>query len=206
MPIKQSKSIDPALKTAFKWGLMVVGIAAGVLLIQLILGLFFANAGVTGESMAPNLNPGDRLVVRRHAQVHRFDVITFKSPNDAGREYIKRVVGLPGDRVAVAKDVLYINGKPVKEPFLTDRFKRKALAFEAKQDGETGNSPDFTPAFTLTALKATRTRTVPAGEYFVLGDNRPVSFDSRKFGFVKQSAVFGVVRWRYWPLNAVQKF
>lgn len=206
MPTNQSKSIDPTLKGLLKWGLIIIGIGAAMFLVQLVLGLFFANAGVTGESMAPHLNPGDRLVVRRHAEIHRFDVITFDSPEEPGRAYIKRVIGLPGDTVAVRRDVLYINGRRVKEPFITPAFKRKVMAFEAKQNGETGNSPAFTPNFSLASLKATRTRTVPEDAYFVLGDNRPVSYDSRKFGFVKRSKVFGVVKWRYWPLNAVEKF
>ncbi|KRN25890.1 signal peptidase I [Lacticaseibacillus camelliae] len=206
MPKKQRKAIEPAVKGFFKWGLVVVGVAAAMFLVQLILGLFFANDRIAGESMAPNLTPGDRVVVSRNAPVARFDVITFESPIEPGREYIKRVIGMPGDTIAFRGDVLYVNGQRTPEPFLSDQFKRKTLAFEAEQNGETGNSPAFTPDFTLQSLKATHARTVPQGEYLVLGDNRPVSYDSRKFGFVKQAAVFGVVKWRYWPLNKWQKF
>lgn len=189
------------LKFSLKWGACVVAVVAATFLVQLILGLFFANARVAGESMAETLRPGDRLVVSRNAQVRRFAIVTFASPEDPGHEYIKRVIGLPGDTVMVRKDVLYINGKRVAEPFLKAAFVRRAVALEAAQKGTVGSGPAFTSSFSLPTLKATAAQRVPAGHYFVLGDNRPVSYDSRRFGFIKQSAVVGVVKWRYWPLN-----
>lgn len=106
--------------------------------------------------------------------------------------YIKRIIGLPGDSVKVINDQLYINNKKVSEPYL--------------KAGKKLFSPDsnYTGNFSLQSRGLGKK--VPKDSYFVMGDHRNVSKDSRYFGYVKKSAIIGKVVLRYWPLNKVQTF
>ncbi len=156
---------------------------------QLLLKYVIANEEVFGPSMEPNFEQGDRLIAFRHAKIKRNDVVIIKAPDAPGEFYIKRVIGLPGDSVAVKNNELYINGKKTAQPYLQKSF----------VDQYTNNGLPFTANFTLKQILGVSK--VPKGEYFVLGDNCPVSKDSRYFGFVKQDGVVGVVKLRYWPLN-----
>ena len=131
---------------------------------------------VRGHSMRPNLQDGDRLVVDRVgyalAGIDRFDVVVMSNPNDHAVDYVKRVVGLPGDRIGLREGVLTVNGRPLDEGFEPIR--------------------DFC---TMDQIR------VPEGHLFVLGDNRPISCDSRSFGLVPETLVKGRVRVRFWPLD-----
>lgn len=163
---------------------------AAALLIVLFLRLFFiGNYIVDGPSMEPTLYSGDRLIVNKWCdhvtQLHHFDVIIFRKSKH--EDYVKRVIGLPGDSIRYSNDHLFINGRMVSEPYL-DAFKRQLL------DGQL-----LTWDFTLKSL--TGGSKVPAGKLWVMGDNRQQSFDSRRFFFVDEKAVIGKVELRYWPLN-----
>lgn len=135
---------------------------------------------VSGRSMQPALADGDRLLVAKlayHAQLpRRGDIIVFRSPHDAASDYVKRVIGLPGDQVELRLGRVYINGAPLAEPYL-------------------GQYPpaDFGPA------------SVPADGVFVLGDNRGHSEDSRYFGDVPLASIKGRVVACFWPLQRVGK-
>ena len=109
---------------------------------------------------------------------------------------IKRVIGVPGDTIEYKDDVLYVNGEKVDEPYLTQKIK------EAK---ESGTAP-FTPDFNIEYLSSTKSKTVPEGMYFVMGDNRQHSTDSRVFGFVKKEAMIGKVSLRYYPFSSFKFF
>jgi signal peptidase I len=184
----------------------------GIELVQtLILAMliFFAvrtmaqNFKVEGSSMEPGLHDGQYLLVnkavyfrintRTLARVlpfihvgdnperylfhgpHRGDVIVFRYPNDPRRDFIKRVIGIPGDTVEIQAGTLMINGKQVPESFI--------------EPGSIG---------TTTAKVV-----VPAGQYYVLGDNRNNSSDSRAWGFVPADNVIGQAMFSYWPFDTM---
>nr|WP_245629359.1 signal peptidase I [Geobacillus jurassicus] len=155
--------------------------------VVVVLRLFvFSNYMVEGKSMMPTLESGNLLIVNKLSydigSIHRFDIIVFHA--NKKEDYVKRVIGLPGDRIEYKNDVLYINGKKCDEPYLRP-YKQKL----GKLTGD----------FTLEEVTG-KTR-VPPGCIFVLGDNRLSSWDSRHFGFVKISQVVGKVDLRYWPFE-----
>ena len=141
---------------------------------------------VSGASMYPTLHNGDRMVLSKVGDVHRFDVVILKAP-DENVEYIKRVIGMPGDTVEMKSGVLYINGKKVDQPFINT----EALAKQTV----------FIDDFTLASL--TGESKVPEGKYFVLGDNRGVSKDSRMIGFIDRSAIEGKAVFTIWPFGRI---
>ncbi|GAB6890677.1 signal peptidase I [Geobacillus stearothermophilus] len=150
----------------------------------------FSNYMVEGKSMMPTLQSGNLLIVNKIryeiAPIHRFDVVVFHA--NQKEDYVKRVIGLPGDRIEYKNDVLYINGRQVDEPYLRP-YKQQLL------------SGKLIGGFTLEEV--TGEKRVPAGCIFVLGDNRLSSWDSRHFGFVKISQVVGKVDLRYWPFREI---
>lgn len=141
---------------------------------------------VSGASMYPTLHNGDRMVLSKVGDIHRFDVVILKAP-DENVEYIKRVIGMPGDTVEMKSGVLYINGKKVDQPFINS----EALAKQTV----------FIDDFTLESL--TGEAKVPEGKYFVLGDNRGVSKDSRMIGFIDRSAIEGKAVFTIWPFGRI---
>lgn len=163
------------------------------LLIALVVVLLFRHFLVTpsivkGESMMPNLQDGDRIILSKISSIDRFDEIAFEAP-DSNDNYVKRVIGVPGDTVEMRNDQLIINGKTYEEPYL-DEYK------QFLNDGFT-----LTEDFTLESL--TGEEKVPEGKYFVLGDNRQRSKDSRTFGFIDEESVIGDVKFRIWPLDSI---
>ena len=149
----------------------------------------FAPVSVDGDSMVPTLHDHDRLILNKVSTVDRFDVIVFDAPDDPGKQYIKRVIGLPGDTVEVQDDQLYINGKEYSENYL-DSSLYQLEAWE-----------NYTEDFSLSSL--VDKQQVPADSYFVMGDNRLNSKDSRSFGFVKKEQVIGTAEFRIWPFDAL---
>ena len=141
---------------------------------------------VSGASMYPTLHNGDRMVLSKVGDIHRFDVVILKAP-DENVEYIKRVIGMPGDTIEMKSGVLYINGKKVDQPFINS----EALAKQTV----------FMDDFTLESL--TGESKVPEGKYFVLGDNRGVSKDSRMIGFIDRSAIEGKAVFTIWPFGRI---
>jgi signal peptidase I len=154
--------------------------ALEVAVIAAALWLFvFQVSVVSGHSMDPSFRPGDRLVVdkltHRWRAIRRFDVIVFECQDRSGVDFVKRVVGLPGEMIALRGGELHVDGKRIEQGF--DHV-----------DDVSWHGP----------VK------VPQGHYFVLGDNRPCSRDSRVFGpvaTVPQSAIKGVVRFRVYPFS-----
>lgn len=160
---------------------------------------------VQGISMQPTLNDGDRLISLRHKSIKRNDIVVLDAPDQPGELYIKRVIGLPGDTVQIKNEKLYINNKLVKQPYLNNAFiKKEMAALQAK--GQTKKNQPFTYDFTLKTLNSTQQETVPAGNYFVMGDNRIVSNDGRALGFIKKSAIESVVIWRYSPISKMSLY
>lgn len=158
-----------------------------VMAVFILRHFFITPSIVEGESMMPSLQDGDRIIISKVSEIDRFDEIAFHAP-DSSDNYVKRVIGLPGDEIRMVEDVLYINGEPTAEPYLA----------EAK-----ANAPKsflFTEDFTL--YEVAGASQVPEGHLFVLGDNRAISKDSRYFGFISEKAVIGDVTIRIWPINS----
>lgn len=162
-----------------------------LIIVALVRNYLFANYIVNGESMMPTIEEGNRLIVNKIGveirSPERFDLIVFHASTD--EDYIKRIIGLPGDTIEYDDDQLYVNGKAIKEPYLND-FKTDLV------DGQ------LTENFTL--LEKTGHSTVPKNHYFVLGDNRRHSYDSRHIGFIRENEIVGVVNLRYWPIDSIQ--
>lgn len=148
-----------------------------------------ASFHVKGHSMDYTFADGDRVIVSKLSQtfhtIKHGDIVVFK--HDEHNDYIKRVIGMPGDTVEYKNDVLYINGKAIDEPYLK----------ETKEKNKEGQW--LTDDFNLETLL--KTKVVPENTYFVMGDNRQHSSDSRRLGFIKQNKVYGKVAIRYWPLS-----
>lgn len=140
---------------------------------------------VDGRSMNPTLYDGDQMMMLKQNHLERFDVVVFPDPMGSGQSYVKRIIGIPGDEIQVSDDILYINGKPVEEPYLQPL---------ASQFNST-----YTEDFSLWDITG-ETR-VPNGHYFVLGDNRPASGDSRQFGFVAEESIQGEANFIYYPFD-----
>lgn len=172
-----------------------------IIMVLVIMGIYYllfnfvlSNESVSGPSMQPTFESNDRVIALRHANIKRNDIVILKAPDQKNALYIKRVIGLPGDTVQSKNDKLYINGHQVAEPYLNNHFTKTAHA----------NHQLYTFNFTLKSRL--RVNRVPKDSYFVMGDHRDVSNDSRYFGFVKRSAIVGVVKFRYWPLNQIRGF
>ena len=145
----------------------------------------FSPVKVEGHSMDPTLHDKQRLVTSKISNLDRQDIITTKEPDNQNMYVVKRIIGLPGDHVQMKNNVLTINGKEYAEPYL-DEFQEQAA-----------NADSFTNDFEVT---------VPKNQYFVLGDNRLISKDSRIFGFVDKSLIQGKVVVRFWLLNEIKLF
>lgn len=147
---------------------------------------------VDGDSMMPTLENGDRMIVNKIGykigDPDRFDIIVFHAPEQ--KDYIKRVIGLPGDYVEYKDDQLYINGELIEEPYL-DAYKEEITE---------GN---LTYDFTLKDINPSLD-VIPEGHVFVMGDNRRFSKDSRHIGIVDQSEIIGNTNIIFWPLNEIE--
>lgn len=136
---------------------------------------------VKGASMDPTFNTGDYIftskVTYKFRGYNRGDVVVFKSPKNPDIEYIKRIIGLPGDKVMVKDGEVYVNGIKLTENYI-------AAKTNLWENGFSKNGEEIT---------------VPDGDLFVMGDNRPRSSDSREFGPVPEDSIIGHVFYRYFP-------
>jgi signal peptidase I len=175
-------------------------------LIAVILALFvrtwvFQAFKIPSGSMEPNLQIGDHLIVNKmefaptaraierallpHRDVRRGDVIVFKYPEDPERDFIKRVIGLPGDRVELRNKRVLINGQPLEDPH--------AYYLEPPSAGRPARPSDVREEYGPV--------TVPDRQFFVMGDNRDNSQDSRYWGFLPASYVKGRALFIYFSIE-----
>ena len=159
----------------YRWVLDILETFAVAFVLALLVRTYIIGSfQVVGDSMDPTLTDGEWVFIWRVAYLRhepdRGDIVVFRYPLDPGRDFVKRIIGLPGDEVEIRIGQTYVNGRFLTEPVkvATDR----------------------------STLPAT---TVPDGHVFVLGDNRRVSEDSRHFGFVPLSNIKGEVFLVYWP-------
>lgn len=171
----------------------ILSLVAFIGILVLLRMYVFTVVSVSGPSMEPTLVDGERVISSFNKDAKRFDIVTFPPPSDASERYVKRVIGLSGDKVEYKNDMLYINDKEVSEPYL-EEYK--------KNYGATADNP-LTPDFTLEELYGVET--VPEGYIFVLGDNRQVSNDSRyeDVGFIKQDSIDANLKFSIWPFKKV---
>ena len=163
-------------------------VLVAVIIAMLLRQFVFTPTTVRGESMLPTLEDGNRVILSKMTTIDRFDEVVFRA-TDSSDNYVKRVIGLPGDTIEMRNDVLYINGEAYDEPYL-EAFKK-----------ELNHTENLTEDFTLENL--TGEHTVPKGQMFVLGDNRIYSKDSRIFGFVPMERIIGEVKLRVWPIKDI---
>ncbi|MCO6017762.1 signal peptidase I [Carnobacterium divergens] len=160
-----------------------------IVLTAILRNFIFIPMNVQGSSMIPTLHQGDQMVVESFSKIQRFDIVVFKDASN--RTLVKRIIGLPGESIAYRNDQLYIDNHKISEPFLKNKL--------VMQAGET-----WTSDFDLQQL--TGEETVPANEYFVLGDNRRSSNDSRVFGSVAKEEIIGKTILVYFPFNRINVY
>lgn len=153
-------------------------LAVSLCLAGFVILFLYQPVKVEGTSMEPRLTDQERVFINkfiyRFESVERGDVVVFWYPKDVTKSFIKRVVGVPGDRVEMRAGELFVNGGRVAEPYLAADFR-----------GEDSFSPVL----------------VPSGEFFVLGDHRTSSNDSRSWGTVPQKYIYGKAQLVYWPVG-----
>ncbi len=159
------------------------GIVVVLALLVMVYLFIMSPQEINGESMEPNFHNGEFILTNKIMYKFRVpargDVVIFKSPPDPNIDYIKRIIGLPGDTVSVQDNAMYVNGQKVNEPYLAPN----------------------TPIFGGTYLAEGQSIVVPQDSYFMMGDNRAHSSDSREFGPVQEAAFIGTAVFRYWPIN-----
>ena len=133
---------------------------------------------VEGTSMLPRLEDQDRLFINKFAyrfeDIHRDDVVVFLYPHDHSKSYIKRVIALPGDDLRIEHGTVWVNGIALVESYVPVKFE------------DDRSLPEMT---------------IPKGEYFVMGDHRSISSDSRDFGPVPRTLIYGKAAFVYWPMD-----
>lgn len=169
-------NVDPSGKGGFRsW---VRDLAVSVAVSAFIIIFLYQPVRVEGTSMLPMLKDQDRLfinkMVYRVEDIHRGDVVVFLYPRDHSKSYIKRVIALPGDDLRIDHGEVYVNHKHVVESYVPVRFE------DERSEPET---------------------VIPAHEYFVMGDHRSISSDSRDFGPVDRRLIYGKAAFVYWPMD-----
>lgn len=161
-------------------------VIAGAIFV-VIYAFLFRPYQVNGHSMDPTFQDGEyvltNLISLRLGSLQRGDIVVFVAPPDKEKDYIKRIIGLPGDKVKISGGEVFLNGVKLDQtPFLSSDVRTNGGTFLGE-----GNEV-----------------IVPEGNYFAMGDNREFSSDSREWGFVTRNAVIGKSFIVYWPLNRLR--
>jgi signal peptidase I len=155
---------------------LLVATVASVLIITFL----YQPVRVEGTSMLPRLEDRDRLFINKFvyhiAAIERGDVVVFRYPRDVEKSYIKRVIALPGDTLRIDGGHVYVNGNLLHEPYVPPEYR------DTRSLEET---------------------VIPADSYFMMGDHRSISSDSRDFGPVERSLIYGKAVFVYWPAHDV---
>jgi signal peptidase I len=155
---------------------LVISVAASILIITFL----YQPVRVEGTSMLPELRDQDRLFINkfvyRFEKIERGDVVVFHYPRDPAKSYIKRIIALPGDDLRIDQGKVYVNGHLLKEAYVPSQYRDSRSLDE---------------------------EIIPVGEYFVMGDHRSISSDSRDFGAVEQKLIYGKAAFVYWPAEKI---
>jgi signal peptidase I len=158
------------------FGLWVRDLLVSAVASILIITFLYQPVRVEGTSMLPRLEDSDRLFINkfvyRISAIERGDVVVFHYPRDPEKSYIKRVIALPGDRLRIDRGVVSVNGHRQVEPYVPEEFS------DTRSMAET---------------------VIPPDSYFMMGDHRSISSDSREFGPVERSLIYGKAVFVYWP-------
>ena len=155
-------------------------LAFSVLIAVILIVFIYQPVKVEGTSMMPTLTDQERIFINKFTyhfglgDIERGDMVVFWFPLDPQKSYIKRVIGVPGDIVSIDAGQVYLNHQALVENYVPDAF-RDRVSYEEHR--------------------------VPPDEYFVLGDHRSSSSDSRTWGFVRREAIYGKAVFVYWPLD-----
>ncbi len=170
----------PARGPANGWNSWLRDLVVSVAVSAFIIVFLYQPVRVEGTSMLPMLEDQDRLfinkIVYRMGEIHKGDVVVFQYPRDHSKSYIKRVIALPGDDLRIDHGRVYVNGNRLQESYVPSRFTDDRSQSEI---------------------------ILPPHEYFVMGDHRLISSDSRDFGPVDRSLIFGKAVFVYWPMEQV---
>ena len=159
-----------------------------IIVVFILFGVFFVQPVVVeGTSMLPQLHDGERLLVDKlvyykiqsvsWGHIERGDIVVFWFPNDPDKSYVKRVIGLPGENVELRNGKVFINGNELKEDYLDSEYNQ--------------------------TLPSTPPKKVEDHHYFVMGDNRDNSSDSRYWGLVPEKYIYGKAFFRYWRPSGI---
>lgn len=178
-PTTTRRNANRGTRQVIEWLLLILG---ALLIALLIKSFLFQAFYIPSESMVPALQENDRVLVNkmsyRLGDVSRGDIVVFEAPpgtDDGIKDLVKRVIGLPGETVEGRDGTVYVDGRPLDEGYLPEGTVTGAFAPE----------------------------TVPPDQYWVMGDNRPASRDSRYFGFVPEDDLVGRVFVRIWPITRI---
>lgn len=168
---------EQASRDGMRW-LREVAISLGFSLFIIV--FLYQPVKVEGTSMMPGLADQERIFINkiayRFGPIERGDVVVFRYPGDHTKNYIKRIVGVPGDRIEIVRGNVYVNGQRLEESYVPAQFRDERSMSELM---------------------------VPEDRYFVLGDHRNLSSDSRDFGAIERDAVFGKAVFAYWPMDSM---
>lgn len=177
-------------KEIFSW---IKAIVIAVVLAFTIRTYIFTPIVVDGESMMPTLENHERIILNKFgtkvSNINRFDIIVFHATKE--KDYIKRVIGLPGDHIEYRNDTLYINGEKYEESYLAkskSEYKKMNQLFTLDFKSEDYIDEGI----------------VPENELFVMGDNRQKSWDSREIGTISVDEVKGKANLVFWPIKEIE--
>ena len=173
---------DPQAAKAAIWGALswARDLAFSVLIAVILIVFIYQPVKVEGTSMMPTLTDQERIFINKFTyhyglgEIRRGDMVVFWYPLDTSKSYIKRIIGVPGDTVKIAEGDVYVNGRRLIEDYVPE-INRDHVSWGPQQ--------------------------VPPDRYFVLGDHRNSSNDSRTWGFVERKYIYGKAVFVYWPLD-----
>src|ERR1039458_1688968 len=181
-PVSEARPVSlvrTSIWSALSW---VRDLAFSVLIAVILIVFIYQPVKVEGTSMMPTLTDQERIFINKFTyhlglgSIERGDMVVFWYPLAEDKSYIKRVIGLPGDTVYIDAGQVYVNGRPLTESYVPEDY-RDRVSWEEHR--------------------------IPPGEYFVLGDHRSSSSDSRTWGVVTRDAIYGKAVFVYWPLKNI---
>ena len=177
-PVPVPVPVGPPIRLSSGFGVWLRDLVISLAISAFIIIFLYQPVKVEGTSMMPSLVDQERIFVNKFVYrlepIERGDIVVFRYPYDPSKSYIKRVIGMAGDRIRINSGQVYVNGEALDESYVP---------------------PEYTDS------RSSPEAVVPANSYFVLGDHRSMSDDSRNFGPVNQSFIYGKAVFGYWPMD-----